>query len=208
MEQTTSVTLPNILVLHPDLGIDKLEVLIRRLKSRPGMIAYGTAGNGTALHMAAALFSVMADVSLLHVPYQGSAAAITDLLAGRISMMFAPVSSVLPYVRSGRLIAIASSGSARSSVAPELPTLSELGLAGFDSTVWFGVTAPLGLPPRAESILVSALREAVGSPDVQTQFKSNGIETSILNLGDFSAFIRRETGKWARVIESQGIRLY
>lgn len=199
---------PNILVLNPDLGIDKLDALIRRVKSRPGMIAYGTAGNGTALHMAAALFSVMADVSLLHVPYQGSAAAITDLLAGRISMMFAPASSVLPYIRSGKLTAIASTGSVRSAIAPELPTLSELGLSGFESSVWFGVTAPLGLPPRAESTLVSAIREAVGSSEVQAQFKSNGIETSILNLGDFSAFIRRETDKWARVIESQGIRLY
>ncbi len=199
---------PNILVLNPDLGIDKLDALIRRVKSRPGMIAYGTAGNGTALHMAAALFSVMADVSLLHVPYQGSAAAITDLLAGRISLMFAPASSVQPYIRSGRLTAIASTGNVRSSIAPELPTLAELGLPGFESSVWFGVTAPLGLPPRAESILVSALREAVGSAEVQAQFKSNGIETSILNLGDFSAFIRRETDKWARVIELQGIRLY
>jgi len=199
---------PNILVLNPDLGIDRLPALIRRLKSRPGMIAYGTAGNGTALHMAAALFSVMADVSLLHVPYQGSAAAITDLLAGRIALMFAPASSVLPYVRSGRLTALASTGSTRSSIAPELPTLSELGLTGFESSVWFGVAAPLGLPARAESILVSALREAVGSAEVQAQFKSSGIETSILNLGDFSAFIRSETDKWARVIESQGIRLY
>ena len=199
---------PNILVLNPGLGIDTLEAFIRRVKFRPGEIAYGTAGNGTALHMAAALFSVMADVRLLHVPYQGSAAAITDLLAGRISVMFAPASSVLPYVRSGRLTAIASTGSARSSIAPELPTLSELGLRGFESTVWFGITAPPGLPARSESILVSAIREAVGSPEVQAQFKSNGIETSILNLGDFGAFIRRETDKWAQVIESQGIRLY
>ena len=199
---------PNILVLNPGLGIDNLEAFIRRVKFRPGEIAYGTAGNGTALHMAAALFSVMADVRLLHVPYQGSAAAITDLLAGRISVMFAPASSVLPHVRSGRLTAIASTGSTRSSIAPELPTLSELGLRGFESTVWFGITAPPGLPARAESILVSAIREAVGSPEVQAQFKSNGIETSILNLGDFGAFIRRETDKWAQVIESQGIRLY
>lgn len=199
---------PNILVLNPGLGIDTLEAFIRRVKFRPGEIAYGTAGNGTALHMAAALFSVMADVRLLHVPYQGSAAAITDLLAGRISVMFAPASSVLPYVRSGRLTAIASTGSVRSSIAPELPTLSELGLRGFESTVWFGITAPPGLPARSESILVSAIREAVGSPEVQAQFKSNGIETSILNLGDFGAFIRRETDKWAQVIESQGIRLY
>ena len=199
---------PNVLVLNPDLGVDTLEGFIRRLKTRPDLIAYGTAGNGTALHMAAALFSVTADVRMAHVPYQGSAAAITDLLAGRIAVMFAPVSSVLPFIRSGRLTAIASTGSARSSIAPELPTLAELGLTGFESTVWFGITAPRGLPARTESILASAIREALASPEVQAQFKSNGIESSILNLGDFSAFIRAETHKWARVIESQGIRLF
>ena len=199
---------PNVLVLNPDMGIDTLEAFIRRVKTRPDLIAYGTAGNGTALHMAAALFSVTADVRMLHVPYQGSAAAITDLLAGRISVMFAPVSSVLPFIRSGRLTAIASTGGTRSSIAPELPTLSELGLTGFESTVWFGITAPRGLPARAESILTSAIREAVSSPEVQSQFNANGIETSILNLSDFAAFIRAETSKWARVIESQGIRLF
>ena len=199
---------PNVLVLNPDMGIDTLEGFIRRVKTRPDLIAYGTAGNGTALHMAAALFSVTADVRMLHVPYQGSAAAITDLLAGRISVMFAPVSSVLPFIRSGRLTAIASTGGTRSSIAPELPTLSELGLTGFESTVWFGITAPRGLPARAESILTSAIREAVSSPEVQSQFNANGIETSILNLSDFAAFIRAETSKWARVIESQGIRLF
>ena len=199
---------PNILVLNPDLGVDRLDDFIKRVKARPGEIAYGTAGNGTALHMAAALFSVMADVRMLHVPYQGSAAAITDLLAGRTAVMFAPVSSVLPHIRTGRLTAIASTGSVRSSIAPDLPTLAELGLTGFESTVWFGILAPLGLSARSESILASAIREAVGAPEVQAQFKANGIETSILILADFAAYIRSETDKWARVIESQGIRLY
>jgi tripartite-type tricarboxylate transporter receptor subunit TctC len=199
---------PNILVLHPDLGITSLEGLIRRLKYQPDHIAYGTAGNGTALHMAAALFSAMADVRMLHVPYQGSAAAVTDLLAGRIWLMFAPASSVMPYVRAGRLTAIASTGSLRASSAPQLPTIAELGLKGFESSVWFGIAAPPGLPARTESILVSALREAVASEEVQAQFRSNGIETSILNLGDFAAYIRAETAKWAQVIQSQGIRLF
>lgn len=199
---------PNILVLNPELGIESLEALIRRLKYQPDHIAYGTSGNGTAIHLAAALFSVLADVRMVHVPYQGSAAAITDLLAGRIWVMFAPASSVLPYVKAGRLVAIASTGSTRSSIAPDLPTLAELGLKGFESTVWFGIAAPPGLPARTESILVSAIREAVMSDEVQSQFKSNGIETSILNVGDFAAYIRTETAKWARVIQSQGIRLH
>jgi tripartite-type tricarboxylate transporter receptor subunit TctC len=199
---------PNILVVNPAMGIETLEALIRRLKYQPERIAYGTSGNGTALHMAAALFSVMADVRMLHVPYQGSAAAISDLLAGRISVMFAPALSVLPHVRTGRLTAIASTGSMRSAIAPELPTLSELGLTGFESSVWFGIMAPPGLPARTESILVSAVREAVTSPEVQGQFSVNGIETSILNVGDFGAYIRAETVKWAKVIDSQGIRLF
>ena len=198
----------NILVLNPKLGIDKLDAFIRQARTWPDTITYGSAGNGTALHMAAALFSVMADVRMVHVPYQGSPAAITDLLAGRLSAMFAPVTSVLPHITSGRLTAIASTGSVRSSIAPNLPTLSELGLTGFESSVWFGIMAPRGLPARTESILASAIREAVGSPDVQAQFKANGIEASILILGDFAVYIRRETEKWARVIDSQGIRLH
>ena len=199
---------PNVLVLNPALRIGTLEAFIARAKAWPGEITYGTAGNGTALHMAAALFSVLAEVKMTHVPYQGSAAAITDLLAGRISSMFAPVSSVLPHIRSGKLTAIASTGSARSSIIPELPTLAELGVRGFESTVWFGVMSPLGLPTRTESILASSIREAVASPEVQAQFRSNGIEASVMLVGDFGAYIRSETDKWARVIESQGIRLF
>lgn len=199
---------PNVLVLNPGLGIANLDAFIRRVRTWPNEITYGTAGNGTALHMAAALFSVMAEVKMVHVPYQGSAAAVTDLLAGRIAAMFAPVSSVLPHIRSGRLTAIASTGSARSSIAPELPTLAELGLRGFESTVWFGIAAPPGLPRRIEGILASGIREAVVAPETQEQFRTNGIETSVLLVTDFAAYIRSETEKWARVIDSQGIRLF
>ena len=122
--------------------------------------------------------------------------------------MFAPVTSVLPYINAGRLTAIASTASTRSSVALDLPTLSELGLKGFESSVWFGLIVPRGLTARTEAILASAIHEAIASPDVQAQFKANGIETSLLILGDFASYIRRETEKWARVIEAQGIRLH
>lgn len=199
---------PNVLVLNPGLGLTSLGALIRHARAWPEDLRYGTAGNGTALHMAAALFSVQAEVKLTHVPYQGSAAAITDLLAGRISMMFAPLSTALPYIRAGRLTALATTGAVRSPIAPDLPTLMELGMRDFESTVWFGIAAPNGLPRQVEGILASGIREATESAEVREQFRAAGIEPSLLLLSDFGDLIRRETQKWARVIEAQGIRLF
>lgn len=199
---------PNVLVVTPHLGLTSLGALIRHARAWPNDLSYGTAGNGTALHMAAALFSVQAEVKLTHVPYQGSAAAVTDLLAGRISMMFAPLSTALPYIRAGRLTALATTGAARSPIAPDLPTLMELGLRDFESTVWFGIAAPNGLPRQVEGILASGIREATESAEVREQFRAAGIEPSLMLLSDFNDLIRRETQKWARVIEAQGIRLF
>jgi len=198
---------PNILVLNPALDVDTLPALVALLKSKPGQISYGTAGIGSSLHMAAELFSVMAGVKMLHVPYQGSTAAVTDLLGGQTQLMFAPTSTVLPYVRAGKLKAIASTGSRRGASAPELPTLDELGLKGFESTVWYGIVAPLGLPPKVSATLEAAIQASVAAPEVQAQFRAQGIEGSALNQKDFSAYIRGETEKWAKVIQVSGIKL-
>jgi len=198
---------PNLLVLNPALNVDTLPALIALLKSKPGQITYGTAGTGSSLHMAAELFSVMAGVKMLHVPYQGSAAAVTDLLGGQTQLMFAPTSTVLAYVKAGRLKALASTGSRRTAAVPELPTLDELGLKGFESSVWYGIIGPLGLPPKVTATLEAAISAAVAAPEVQAQFAAQGIEGNALNAKDFSAYIRSETEKWARVIQASGIRL-
>ena len=201
-------SVPNMLVVHPSLGANTVNELTQLLKAKPGEIAYASAGNGTALHMAAMLFSMMADVKMIHVPYQGSNAAMSDLLAGRTTVMFVPASTVMQYVNTGKLKALASTGLKRTFVAPDIPTLNELGLAGFESTVWFGLMGPLGTPEAIEKTLNKAIDLAIQSPEVQTQFKTLGIDSTYLNNKDFLAYIKSENDKWAKVIKSSNIKLY
>jgi len=201
-------SVPNMLVVHPSLGANTVNELTQLLKAKPGEIAYASAGNGTALHMAAMLFSMMADVKMIHVPYQGSNAAMSDLLAGRTTVMFVPASTVMQYVNTGKLKALASTGLKRTFVAPDIPTLNELGLAGFESTVWFGLMSPLGTPEAIEKTLNKAIDLAILSPEVQTQFKTLGIDSTYLNNKDFLAYIKIENDKWAKVIKSSNIKLY
>ncbi len=201
-------SVPNILVVHPSIGVNSVSELTQLLKAKPGEIAYASAGNGTALHMAAMLFSMMADVKMIHVPYQGSNAAMSDLLAGRTNVMFVPASTVMQYVNTGKLKALASTGLKRTFVAPEIPTLNEQGLAGFESTVWFGLMSPLGTPEAIEKTLNKAIDLAIQSPEVQAQFKALGIDSTYLNNKDFLAYIKSENDKWAKVIKSSNIKLY
>ena len=201
-------SVPNILVVHPSLNVNTLGELIQLLKSKPNEIAYASAGNGTALHMAAMLFSMMADVKMIHVPYQGSNAAMADLLAGRTTVMFVPASTVMQHVNTGKLKAIASTGLKRSSIASEIPTLNELGLTGFESTVWFGLMSPNGIPETIDANLNKAIAQAIQSVEVQQQFKAQGIETSYLNSKDFAAYIKSENDKWTKVIKNSNIKLY
>jgi len=201
-------SVPNMLVVHPSLGANTVNELTQLLKAKPGEIAYASAGNGTALHMAAMLFSMMADIKMIHVPYQGSNAAMSDLLAGRTTVMFVPASTVMQYVNTGKLKALASTGLKRTFVAPDIPTLNEQGLAGFESTVWFGLMSPLGTPEAIEKTLNKAIDLAILSPEVQTQFKTLGIDSTYLNNKDFLAYIKIENDKWAKVIKSSNIKLY
>jgi len=201
-------SVPNILVVHPSLGVNNVNELTQLLKAKPGEIAYASAGNGTALHMAAMLFSMMADVKMIHVPYQGSNAAMSDFLAGRTTVMFVPASTVMQYVNTGKLKALASTGLKRTFVAPDIPTLNEQGLAGFESTVWFGLMSPLGTPEAIEKTLNKAIELAIQSPEVQSQFKALGIDSAYLNNKEFLTYIKSENDKWAKVIKSSNIKLY
>jgi tripartite-type tricarboxylate transporter receptor subunit TctC len=199
-------SVPNLLVVHPSLNVHSVDQLVQLLKNKPNQIPYATAGNGTALHMAALLFSMMADVKMIHVPYQGSTAALTDLLAGRTSVMFAPTSTVTQHVKSGKLEALAITSMKRSALVPELATLNEQGLTGFESSVWFGVMSPNGVPDSVTLTLNKAIASAIQTNEVQAQFKAQGIESSYLNQKDFAAYIRAENTKWSTVIKSTNIK--
>jgi tripartite-type tricarboxylate transporter receptor subunit TctC len=139
-------TVPNLVLVHPSVGVKTIAGLIRLAREKPDGLAFGSAGVGSGSHFSAELFNVMAGIKLVHVPYPSTAQAVTDLLAGRVQVVFSPASSALQFVEEGRIIALASTGAKRTSVAPDLPTVSESGLPGYDTSGWFGLMAPAGVP--------------------------------------------------------------
>ena len=203
---TLVATVPNILVVHPSLGANTLDELIAVLRSRPGEVLYASSGIGTSPHMSAELFNLMAGVKMMPVPYQGSSQAMSDLITGRTSLMFAPAPTALSQLKSGNLIALASTQLKRSASAPDLPTMDELGLKGFDTGVWFGLFAPAGTPKAVIDKLVLAANEAVKSEDVLTAFKTQGIEPLGSSSEEFSAYVKSEVDKWGKVVRAAGVR--
>jgi len=191
---------PNVLVVPAALEVSSLDQLITLLKSKPGQFNFASSGNGTAPHLAGVLFGKLAGVEVLHVPYKGSSEAMADLVAGRVSMMFSPASTVLPHIRSGKLKALASIGQSRSPIVPDLPAISELGLKDFESSVWFGLVAPLNTPADVQATLAQAVETALDSPEVSKQFTLQGIEVVKAGPQEFGQYIRTETEKWGKVM--------
>lgn len=199
-------SVPNILVVHPSLGVDSVDQLIAKAKAEPGRITFASSGNGTSPHLSGELLAHMAGVRMLHVPYKGSSPAVVDLLAGQVLSMFSPASTVLPHIREGKLKALASTGLRRASSMPELPTVDELGLKGFETSVWFGINAPRGTPAAVIEKLRQAVQAAQDSAEVQAQFKAQGIELVRAGPVEYATLIRNETDKWARVIKAAHVQ--
>lgn len=199
-------SVPNVLVAHPSLGAGSYADLLRLAKAKPGAITYASSGIGTSPHLSAELFSSMAGVKMVHVPYRGSTPAVTDLLAGQVNLMFSPASSVLQHMRAGKLKALAVTSAKRTAVAPELPTLDELGLKGFETAVWFGLVVPAGTPADVVNKLRAAAHAALDAPEVQTLYQAQGIDAHKSTPEEFARYMRGETAKWAKVIQSAGIK--
>jgi tripartite-type tricarboxylate transporter receptor subunit TctC len=199
-------SMPTILVVNPSLGVSSVAELIALAKSKPDQIFYGSAGIGSAPHLSAELFNMMAGTKLVHVPYQGSAQATTDLLAGRISLMFAPASTVAAHIESGALKALASTQLKRAAVAPNLPTMSELGLKGFDTRIWMGLLAPAGTSRDVVDKLSRALNEALKSQEVASGLNRLGMDPLGGTPEEFQAFIADETKKWTAVALAAGLK--
>ena len=197
---------PNILVVHPSTGVKDVKGLIALLKAKPEQIFYGSSGVGTSPHLSGELFNMMAGTKMVHVPYSGSAQAVTDLLAGRTQAMFSPASTVLQHVESGQLVALASSENTRATAAPNLPTVAEAGLPGFDTSVWFGVMGPAGTPPEIVEKLSSAINEALRDSDVTKPLQTAGLDIKGGTPEQFRAFIAGETKKWNDVVAAAGLR--
>lgn len=201
-----ATTVPVILVVNPSSGIKSVAELIALAKSKPGEVLYASTGVGTAPHLAAELFAQRAGVKLVHVPYQGSPQAVTDLLAGRTTMMFSPASAVLGNVAAGKLKAIASAANKRPAVAPNIPTMAEAGMPDFDTSIWFGLMAPNGTPPAVIEKLGSALKEAQGSSEVQAALKTGGFETIVGGPSDFAKMMQAESKRWSDVAVAAGLK--
>ncbi|CAG9166945.1 Bug family tripartite tricarboxylate transporter substrate binding protein [Cupriavidus pinatubonensis] len=197
----------NVLVVPNSLPVSNVRELVALAKQKPGSLTFGSAGNGSSNHLSGELFKSMAGIDIVHVPYKGSAAAFTDLLGGRISMMFDTVSSQVQYIGSGKVKALGVTGPARSDALPKVPTIAESGLPGFDVTIWFGLSAPKGTPPDAVQRLNGELQKVLAQADVKKQLSALGASPMPGTSADFARLIQHDAGKWAPVVKASGATL-
>jgi tripartite-type tricarboxylate transporter receptor subunit TctC len=196
-----------ILVVHPSLPVRSVKELIALARAHPGQIAYASAGYGTAAHLSGELFKSMAKVNLVHVPYKGNVPALTDLMAGQTSLLFATMPTALPHVHSGRLRALAVTSSTRSPAAPELPTIAEAALPGYSVTNWIGFFAPAGTPRDIVLKLNAEVTRVMQATEIQKRLSSEGAKFSAWTPEQFGAFVKAEQTKWAKVVKEAGIRV-
>jgi tripartite-type tricarboxylate transporter receptor subunit TctC len=197
---------PNILVVHPSLPVSSVDELIRFAKANPGKLNYASSGSGAAAHLAGELFKAMTGVELVHVPYKGAQPALTDVIAGQVQMMFATSASVIPYIKAGRLRALAVTTAQRSASVPELPTVAEAGVPGFEATTWHGVVVPAATPAAIVARLNEEINSALGEKDLKDRLTSLGAEISTGTPKQFTDYIAREIPKWAKVVKDSGAR--
>ena len=194
---------PVTIVVNPAAGIDSVGALIARAKASPGTVSFGSAGNGTPGHLTGEIFAAAAGVKLQHVPYKGSAPAVTDLLGNQIPMMFDPIQSVIANVRAGKLKALAISSRTRSPLLPDVPTLDEAGLKGFETTAWWAVFGPAGMPPDVAALLRAEIEKVVRSEAFKSQLGNLGVQPSVepVSLADFQ---KAEVAKWGKAVRDSG----
>jgi tripartite-type tricarboxylate transporter receptor subunit TctC len=197
-------SIPNVLVSHPSVPASSVSGLIRLAKARPGEIAYASGGVGGATHLAGELLSMMGGVRMTHVPYKGAAPATVDLLSGQVSWMFASILPTLPYVKAQRFRALAVSGSSRSPVLPDVPTVGET-LPGFEATSWFGLFAPAGTPREIVTRLNGEIARVLATAEVREQLQRQGADPVGDSPEEFAAHFKAEMVKWAKVVRAAGI---
>jgi tripartite-type tricarboxylate transporter receptor subunit TctC len=201
-------SLPLVVVTSNTLPAQNVRELLALAKARPGQLNYGSSGNGSLTHMAGALFMQLTGAKLVHVPYRGINEALVDVSAGRVQLAFAGAPIALPLVKSGKFKALAVTGAQRSAIAPELPTVAESGLPGYDVTPWYGVMAPAGTPPDVVARLHREITKVLQSPEVQEKWKGWGADATLSKSPEeFGALMRAEAAKWERVVKGGGVKL-
>ena len=199
--------IPFVIVGHPSVAARTQRELIALAKSQPGGLSIGHGGNGTAMHLSAALFAQMAEVKLVEVPYRGSGPAALDALAGQVPLAVVDLPSALQQIKAGKLVAFAVTSPARLPMLPEVPTVAEAGLPGYDSTGWFGVVAPAATPAPVVARLNAEINAALGDEQIKAAMRNLGVEPAPGSSEAFDAYIRAETRKWAQVIRTANIKL-
>ncbi|MEO8009221.1 MAG: tripartite tricarboxylate transporter substrate binding protein [Betaproteobacteria bacterium] len=197
---------PNLLVVNPGLPVKSIKELIVLARSKPGKLNYASAGNGSSNHLSMELFKNLAAVDIVHVPYKGSAPAVTDLIGGQVDLRFDNVPNVLQQVKAGKLRAIAVSSKDRPTFVKDLPTVAESGVPGFDVAVWFGVVARIGTPQFVIAKLNAEINAILKIAEVRQAFSSQGVETLGGTPAEFSIFLRAQMSKWAKIVDATGTR--
>ncbi|MGH8618900.1 MAG: Bug family tripartite tricarboxylate transporter substrate binding protein [Burkholderiales bacterium] len=196
-----------ILVLHPSIPAGTVKELIALAKSRPGELTFGSPGNGTPQHLAGELFNTMAKVKMLHVPYKGAVPALNDLLGGRLSMIFSSMPPALPHVKVGKLRALGVTSLQRSPAVPDVPTIAQSGVPGYDVTNWYGVVLPAKTPKDIVTKLNTEIVRIMNLPDVKERLAAQGAETLTSTPDQLAAYIKSETDKWAKVVKFSGAKI-
>ena len=197
---------PVLFIGSTALAASTVKEVLALAKSKPGQLNYGSTGNGSPSHLAGALLEMMAGIKLTHVPYKGMAASNIGVMTGQIQLGFPSITSVLPHVKAGKLKAFAITTKSRSSLAPEIPTMSEAGVPGYETSIWNGILAPAGTPKAIINRLHDAIVQILKSPQAQERYANVGAEIRYNSPEEFRALIRDETAKWAKVVKAAGIR--
>jgi tripartite-type tricarboxylate transporter receptor subunit TctC len=203
---TLTTTYPYVLVVHPSIPAKSIKELIALAKARPNQLSFASAGNGGANHLTAELLKTMAGIQMVHVPYKASAPALIDVLGGHVSMMFDPTITAVPHVKLGKLRALGVTSLKRTAIAPELPTVAETGLPGFESIGWHGVLAPAGTAREIIARLNKDIINALRAPDMRARFAEQGAEPVGNTPEEFLEFLKADLAKWAKVIKAAGVR--
>lgn len=197
---------PNSLVVHPSFPAKTVAELITYAKANPAKVSFGSAGVGTASHVSGEYFATAAGIKLVHVPYKGTGPALTDLIGGHIPMAFAPIPATHSQISSGTLRALAVTSATRTALLPDVPTIAEAGLAGFDASLYYGLVAPAGTPRPIVDKLSAALRAALASDDVKKRLVADGTEVTPSTPEEYAAFIDKDEKKWSQIVKASGAK--
>jgi tripartite-type tricarboxylate transporter receptor subunit TctC len=196
-----------VLVVHPSVPANSLKELLELVKSKPKAFNYASSGPGTPYHMAGELFKAMAGLDIVHIPYKGSSGARTDVLGGQVHMMFDAIPTMAPNVRAGKLKGLATSGKVRSAVLPEVPTVDEAGVPGYEATIWLGLMAPTGTPRPVLERLNAEVSKIAASAEVREAWQKQGAAPLSMGLEAFDKYLREDIAKWARVVKLSGAKV-